>query len=134
MEAGSSAIDAAQRELGEELGLHLPREAFLPLFVYKQAYSNTFHGKPFVNNEFDFVYLVVLAEKRDLAAFQLQAEEVEGVTYMRAGDVRASLSTKDPNFVDAYGVDDKVSERTLTHLTAPTDSNSSSFMLAVMMI
>jgi len=109
VEAGSSAIDAAQRELGEELGLHLPREAFLPLFVYQQAYANTFHGKAFVNNEFDFVYLVVLREKRPLQDFQLQAEEVEEVTYARVEDVHASLRDKDPNFVDAYGVDDKVS-------------------------
>ena len=83
VEAGSSEIDAAQRELKEELGLQLPLSAFLPAFVYKQSYKNTFHGKPFINNEFDYVYLVVLSEAIPTSAYRLQEEEVQEVKYVR---------------------------------------------------
>lgn len=104
VEAGQTCIEAARRELEEELGVSLPEEAFLPCFVYKQAYENTFHGKHFVNNEFDFVYLVVLSSRKPLQDYQLQKEEVEEVRYMDFREVQACLASKDPNFVDAYHV------------------------------
>ena len=83
-------------------------QAFLPIFVYKQSYENTFHGKPFRNNEFDFVYLVVFKERIPIEQFKLQSDEVEEVRYINYDELYSHLEKKDAQYVDAYDVAGKV--------------------------
>lgn len=66
--AGEDSIAAARRELAEELGIHLPTEAFLPL------------GRLVRRNSLCDVYLV----KRDIAVpdMKLQREEVSQVRWV----------------------------------------------------
>ena len=56
--AGDGILESSVRELQEELGLDLPEDAFERLFTYKQEFQGEFHGKKFVNNEFNHVYCV----------------------------------------------------------------------------
>ncbi|QDZ20448.1 NUDIX hydrolase [Chloropicon primus] len=80
--AGGEPLESAQREVEEELGLKLPKEAFRYLFLHKQEFEGKFHGKKFVNNEFNHVYLVTLKERLPREAFKLQKEEVRDMKFI----------------------------------------------------
>ncbi|RDX92899.1 Nudix hydrolase 3 [Mucuna pruriens] len=67
--AGDSSLTTARRELEEELGITLPKDAFEWIFVFLQDVLND--GK-FINNEFNDVYLVTTLDPIPLEAFTLQ--------------------------------------------------------------
>ena len=88
LSAGDDSITAALREVEEELGVAFPVERFEYLFTHLEELSSTQGGKPFINNEFNNVYLITLsaAERVRLSAtpptaFALQASEVSAVQY-----------------------------------------------------
>ncbi|CAJ1965420.1 unnamed protein product [Sphenostylis stenocarpa] len=68
--AGDSSLTTARRELEEELGVILPKDAFELLFVYLQ-HSVINDGK-YINNEFNDVYLVTTLDPIPMEAFALQ--------------------------------------------------------------
>lgn len=96
LSAGQASADAAARELAEELGLRLPRERLRFLHTHEERLASVQRGRPFVNNEFNDVYLVTLtAEEAERhagdppAGFTLQPEEVDAVRWVPWRDVRA---------------------------------------------
>ena len=105
VEAGGSALATAQRELWEELGLRFPRGAFQPLFTHRQRFRGEFHGKSFVNNEFNQVFLVsVLSTEADEApipsgALRLQEAEVAEVRSFPVAELRERLLKRDPEYM-----------------------------------
>ena len=105
MEAGGSALTTAQRELWEELGLRFPREAFQPLFTHRQRFRGEFHGKSFVNNEFNHVFLVSVvsteANKTPIPreALRLQEAEVAEVRSFPVAEIRERLLRRDPEYM-----------------------------------
>ena len=65
--AGEQSLPSAARELAEELGLALPPERFRLLFTHLEMLDSEQRGKPFLNHEFNDVYLVELSpEERAL--------------------------------------------------------------------
>ncbi|KAI9070830.1 hypothetical protein K1719_047207 [Acacia pycnantha] len=68
--AGDSSLISARRELEEELGLTLPRDAFELLFVFLQ--ECVINDGKYINNEFNDVYLVTTLDPIPLEAFTLQ--------------------------------------------------------------
>ncbi|XP_052480661.1 nudix hydrolase 3 isoform X3 [Gossypium raimondii] len=68
--AGDSSLITAQRELQEELGVILPKDAFELIFVFLEE-CVTNNGK-FINNEYSDVYLVTTLEPIPREAFTLQ--------------------------------------------------------------
>ena len=108
--AGSAPLRTACEELSEELGLDLPADAFHPVFRSKQRFEADFHGKRFVNNEFDYVYLVVVRDPIPLERYRLQESEVAGAEYMNHRDVHTAVRhPAEHGFVDAYSKDQEVS-------------------------
>jgi isopentenyldiphosphate isomerase len=95
--AGDTSLLSAQRELEEELGVKLPKDAFEKIFVFLQE-CVTNDGK-FINNEFNDVYLVTILHPIPLEAFTLQKEEVSAVKYVPYEEYRNFLSKEDPAYV-----------------------------------
>lgn len=60
--AGEESLPTAVRELWEELGLLLPPSRFTFLFTHLETLASVQRGKPFINNEFNDVYLVEVTE------------------------------------------------------------------------
>ncbi|KAH1048831.1 hypothetical protein J1N35_039615 [Gossypium stocksii] len=95
--AGDSSLITAQRELQEELGVILPKDAFELIFVFLEE-CVTNNGK-FINNEYSDVYLVTTLEPIPREAFILQDTEVSDVKYISFGEYRSHLAEADPKYV-----------------------------------
>ncbi|KAL2489821.1 Nudix hydrolase 3 [Forsythia ovata] len=104
--AGDSSLVTARRELDEELGIILPKDAFEPLFVFLQ--ECVINDGKFINNEYNDVYLVTTLDPIPLEAFTLQESEVSAVKYISLEEYRSLLAKEDPRYVpydvnDVYG-------------------------------
>ncbi|XP_074332734.1 nudix hydrolase 3-like [Apium graveolens] len=95
--AGDSFLVTARRELHEELGVLLPKDAFEKLFIFLQ--ESVTNGGTFINNEYNDVYLVTTLEPIPLEAFTLQESEVSAVKYISIEEYRSKLATEDPQYV-----------------------------------
>ncbi|GAV78086.1 NUDIX domain-containing protein [Cephalotus follicularis] len=102
--AGDSSLMTAQRELHEELGVILPKDAFEFLFVFLQECVN--NDGNFINNEFNDVYLVTTVDPIPLEGFTLQETEVSVVKYISYVEYRSLLAKEDPEYVH-YDVDEQ---------------------------
>jgi isopentenyldiphosphate isomerase len=78
--SGEDSATAARREMAEELGIHLPAEAFLPL------------GRLVRRNSLCDIYLV----KRDIAVpdMKLQKEEVSQVRWVTGEQLRGMVNER----------------------------------------
>ncbi|XP_062112889.1 nudix hydrolase 3 [Humulus lupulus] len=95
--AGDSSLLTARRELQEELGIILPKDAFEMIFVFLQE-CVTNEGT-FINNEFNDVYLVTTLDPIPLEAFTLQESEVSAVKYISYKEYKSLLAKEDPAYV-----------------------------------
>ncbi|CAA2977942.1 nudix hydrolase 3 [Olea europaea subsp. europaea] len=102
--AGDSSLVTARRELHEELGITLPKDAFEPLFVFLQ--ECVINDGNFINNEYNDVYLVTTLDPIPLEAFTLQESEVSAVKYISLEVYRSLLAKEDPQYVP-YDVNDQ---------------------------
>ncbi|KAL6536333.1 Nudix hydrolase 3 [Orobanche gracilis] len=85
------------RELQEELGVTLPKDAFELLFVFLQ--ECVINGGNFINNEYNDVYLVTMIDPIPMEAFTLQESEVSAVKYISLEEYRSLLAKEDPEYV-----------------------------------
>ncbi|KAL6530831.1 Nudix hydrolase 3 [Orobanche gracilis] len=95
--AGDSSLVTARRELQEELGVTLPKDAFELLFVFLQ--ECVINGGNFINNEYNDVYLVTMIDPIPMEAFTLQESEVSAVKYISLEEYRSLLAKEDPEYV-----------------------------------
>eukprot|EP00257_Ricinus_communis_P013454 XP_015570885.1 nudix hydrolase 3 [Ricinus communis] len=95
--AGDSSLISARRELHEELGIVLPKDAFELIFVFLQEY--VINDGKFINNEYNDVYLVTTIDPIPLEAFTLQETEVSAVKYISYEEYRSLLSKEHPDYV-----------------------------------
>jgi isopentenyldiphosphate isomerase len=107
LSAGQDSLPAAERELEEELGLSFSKERFEFLFTHLELLSSVQKGKPFINNEFNDLYLITLTDEERKALdpalspcpFKLQPEEVSGVEWTKRSEVIRMYREKDPKIV-----------------------------------
>nr|GME00100.1 Nudix hydrolase 3 [Ipomoea batatas] len=95
--AGDSSLVSAARELQEELGITLPKDAFELIFFFLQ--ECVINDGTFINNEYNDVYLVTIIDPIPLDAFTLQESEVSAVKYIPYHEYRSLLAKEDPNYV-----------------------------------
>jgi isopentenyl-diphosphate delta-isomerase type 1 len=76
--AGQTSIEAAVREIEEELGIKINETQLEYLFTYK--IKNITNMGAFINNEFDDVYLVKL--NLDISKVEIQQEELAEIKFM----------------------------------------------------
>ncbi|KAL0010940.1 hypothetical protein SO802_006048 [Lithocarpus litseifolius] len=95
--AGDSSLVTARRELQEELGIVLPKDAFEMIFIFLQ--ECVINDGKYINNEFNDVYLVTTLDPIPLEAFTLQESEVSAVKYISYEEYRRLLAKEDPDYV-----------------------------------
>lgn len=95
--AGESSLVTARRELHEELGVDLSKDAFELLFVFLQ--ECVINDGTYINNEFNDVYLVTTISPIPLEAFTLQETEVSAVKYISCDEYKSLLEKADPGCV-----------------------------------
>ncbi|XP_027931992.1 nudix hydrolase 3 [Vigna unguiculata] len=105
--AGDSSLITARRELEEELGVILPKDAFELIFISLQ-HSVINDGK-YINNEFNDVYLVTTLDPIPLEAFALQESEVSAVKYISYEEYKRLLAKEDSDYVP-YDVNGQYSQ------------------------
>ncbi|KAK4583656.1 hypothetical protein RGQ29_021685 [Quercus rubra] len=95
--AGDSSLVTARRELQEELGIVLPKDAFEMIFIFLQ--ECVINDGKYIKNEFNDVYLVTTLDPIPLEAFTLQESEVSAVKYISYEEYRSLLAEEDPDYV-----------------------------------
>ncbi|KAJ8479905.1 hypothetical protein OPV22_023632 [Ensete ventricosum] len=95
--AGDSSLLSARRELYEELGIYLPKDAFELLFVFLQ--ECVINNGNYINNEFSDVYLVTTLSPIPMEAFTLQESEVSSVKYIQWKDYKNVLEEGEEQYV-----------------------------------
>ena len=90
--ADEIALDAAQRELSEELGVEIPIEKFEEIGSYL---SNHNHPNDVVDREFHYVYITELIVPFD--TLKLQAEEVADIKLVPVTVLTNTWSNKELN-------------------------------------
>ncbi len=83
--AGDEPLDSALRELFEELGIKGEKEDLAFAGTFHIEFEAVFHGEPFRNNEFTFVY--VYKKNVDEKDFTLQESEVDEVKWFDMDEV-----------------------------------------------
>lgn len=82
--AGEETLACALRELSEELGIQASPEQLMFVGIRHAQFEDTFHGKPFRDNEFSRMF--IYREPVDIDELRLQPEEVEHVCWMDFSD------------------------------------------------
>ncbi|XP_058113985.1 nudix hydrolase 3 [Magnolia sinica] len=95
--AGDTSLQTVRRELHEELGVNLPKDAFELLFVFLS--ECTINDGNYINKEFTDEYLVTTLEPIPLEAFTLQETEVSAVKYISWKDYKTLLEKEDQDYV-----------------------------------
>ena len=93
--AGETAIDSAQRELAEELGVEVELDALFEVGSYA---SDVRHSETLIDREFHYVYIAKLNKK--VEDIVLQPEEVAAVKLISISDFKQELSNI--NNIDTY--------------------------------
>lgn len=99
VDAGETFLSTAIREMKEELNLNVQEKDLIYLFKKQTSGSYRFHGKPFVNREIDFVYLLTPAFPLDDLRFQ--EEEIEELVWKNSAELGKELLVGS----DAYCID-----------------------------
>ena len=94
--AGSEPISSALRELREELGIAAAPDSLTQIGTFRISYEEDFHGKPFRDNEFTFVYMY--REPVDERSLALQEGEVDEVRWFDLVEVRDEIRTSRERF------------------------------------
>lgn len=93
IEHGSDFLPTALKELSEELGIRAEATDLVELFTRRVAHDEVFYGRPFVDREFNRVYLLTKAV--DISQLTLQASEVSEVVWMDASEAIRRLEQGD---------------------------------------
>ena len=113
--AEEEPLPSALRELREELGIAAAPDQLALAGTFRTRYEEVFHGKPFRDNEFTWVY--VYGGPVDESSLVLQPEEVEEVRWFGFREVREEIRHDRSRFcVPSHGLD--VLGRYLDALTA----------------
>lgn len=94
--AGQSSVEAALRELEEEIGLVILEEELKYLFTVKHQYTSS--DQTILDNEHQDVYLVQKEVK--LTELLCDPAEVQAVAWISPADLQKHVSSKDPSLVE----------------------------------
>lgn len=94
--AGQDYLEAALRELEEELGITASESELHFIGYHEGMAEENFYGKPFRNHEISAVY--VYDQEIDMEKLVLQEEEVESVSWFSLEECKGRAAAKDKNY------------------------------------
>ena len=110
--AGQTYIEAALRELEEELGISATESQLHFLGYHEGQDQHIFHGKIFRNHELAAVYLY--EEAVDETSLILQEEEVDSVRWFTLQECKEKAEVQDPDYC-LFLTELEMIEAALTH-------------------
>ncbi|SES83490.1 NUDIX hydrolase [[Clostridium] polysaccharolyticum] len=96
MDKGETFLSTALRELLEELNLSVTQDQITFLFSQRVEGEYVFHGRPFVNREVNYVYLLNLEVALDNVKYQ--EEEIEELVWMDLDRLCFHIENRNPKF------------------------------------
>ena len=96
LSAGQDYLEAALRELFEELGIQASPEELHFIGMHHSVFHGEYYGVPFHDDEISAVYLYT--KPVDADKLKLQEEEVASVTWMRYEDCLRQVQAGSPEF------------------------------------
>lgn len=87
--AGEEPLPSALRELEEELGIRASEEHLTYIGSFRIQYQEVFHGRPFHDNEYIYVYLY--REPVEIEDLTFQESEVEDAAWFDLSELRAEI-------------------------------------------
>ncbi|MBR5536175.1 MAG: NUDIX domain-containing protein [Clostridia bacterium] len=94
--AGDSFEKTALKELSEELGVTVNITSLTHAFDQLVEKINVFHGKTFIDREFNKVYLLNYDAPED--SFTFQKDEISALKWMDADELLYELECKNPDY------------------------------------
>lgn len=94
--AGEEPVQAALRELQEELGICVSEEDLHFAGKFRVQYEETFHGRAFQDNEVANVFVCV--KPLEIASVRVQKEEVESVGWFDYEETVRACRREDPAY------------------------------------
>ena len=101
LSAGDNSIDAACREIKEELSLDVKKE---DLVFIKTIKSSTQYTETFINNEFDDLY--VLRTNKKLEDMKYQEEEISEIMYVPYKKLKEMYYNHQPDLLRRHEEDE----------------------------
>lgn len=105
LSAGDNSIDAALRELKEELNLDVNKE---DLTFIKTIKRSTRYTETFINNEFDDLY--VLRTDKKLEDMKYQEEEISEIMYVPYNKLKEMYYNHQPDLLRRHDEDEDYTE------------------------
>lgn len=96
IDSGEDALAAAVRELCEEMGIQASPADLLPVIRRQVREDRIFHGRRFLNNEINSVYL--LTKSVTDSEIHFEEEEISAVEWQPLDEVMEALSHEDPRY------------------------------------
>ena len=96
IDAGEDALAAAVRELEEEMGIQAVPADLLPVTRRQVREDREFHGKRFINNEINSVYLLMKSVADSDIHFE--EDEISAVEWQPLEKVMEALEHEDPRY------------------------------------
>lgn len=94
--AGDNFITTALKELSEELGLMVDQNSLIFAFDQLVEKKNVFHAKPFIDREFNKVYILNYDAPEE--SFTFQREEISALKWMDSDALLKELECKNPEY------------------------------------
>jgi isopentenyldiphosphate isomerase len=96
--AGEESIDAAYKELNEELGINLDKAEIKLIDTFKSPSIRFNNGNKIINNH--FVDLYVINKQINIEHIEVQKEEVNQVSYFNISEFINMVNNNDERLID----------------------------------
>ncbi len=94
LQVGDSSLDAAIRELKEELNLDVTKDELIFIKTIKNSLKYT---ETFINNEFDDVY--ILRTDKKIEDMKYQVEEISEIVYVPYATFKEMVNNRQPDLL-----------------------------------